>query len=81
VCQPIPPLAPQPYGAACELLAICDAGLACVWAENVPSCAGDQRCCTMIGAAAAPPECPDVGQTCIPFEDGATEGPCYCGIP
>jgi hypothetical protein len=81
VCQPVPPLEPQPYGAACEGgLAICDAGLACVWAERIPSCVG-QRCCTLLGNAAVPPECPEMGQTCVPFEDGATEGPCYCGIP
>jgi hypothetical protein len=36
VCQPVPPLEPQPYGAACEGLAVCDAGLACVWAERIP---------------------------------------------
>ncbi len=81
VCQPVPPLTPQPYAAECSGLAICDVGLACVWAENVPSCAGDQRCCTLLGDTLAPPVCPDVGQSCIPFDDAVMEGPCYCGIP
>lgn len=81
VCQPVPPLMPQPYAAECRGLAICDAGLACVWAENVPSCAGDQRCCTLLGDSLAPPACPDIGQSCIPIDDTMMEGPCYCGIP
>lgn len=80
VCLPLPPFQRFPYGSPCGGLDVCDEGLACMWSEHVPGC-GDTRCCTQLGDAAAPPECPDAMQTCIPFEDGAMDGLCYCGVP
>jgi hypothetical protein len=79
-CLPIPPFESQPYGAPCGLLQLCDAGHVCVEAPHVPGCA-DLGCCTTVGDIAAPPVCPDVTQSCIPFDDEAMEGPCFCGVP
>jgi hypothetical protein len=80
VCLPIPPFVPRPYGMPCSELSICDAGLVCVDAPHVPGCA-DNNCCTLIGDLAAPPVCPDITQSCIPFEPDTMEGLCYCGLP
>jgi hypothetical protein len=78
-CLPTPPFAPQPFGAPCDGIAVCDAGLACAGWELVPGC--EESCCTTLGDAAAPPACPDVEQTCIPFDEVAPfEGLCICGV-
>ena len=80
VCLPIPPFVAQPYGAPCGVLEVCDVGLVCVDEANFADC--DQLgCCTTLGDLAMPPVCPDATHTCLPFEEGATEGPCYCGVP
>ncbi|HET6584112.1 MAG TPA: hypothetical protein VFG69_11700, partial [Nannocystaceae bacterium] len=80
VCLPIPPFAAQPYGAPCGELQVCEPGHVCVDAANVPDCT-DLSCCTLAGELATPPECPEPTQSCIPFDDEAMEGPCYCGVP
>jgi hypothetical protein len=79
-CLPTPPFVPHGYGEACDGdLQLCASGLACVVPEHVPGCA-DLGCCTTVGDVAAPPVCPDVTQSCIPFDDESMQGPCYCGV-
>jgi hypothetical protein len=79
-CLPTPPFVPHGYGKGCDgELQLCAPGLACAPPEHVPGC-DDIGCCTTVGDLAAPPVCPDVTQTCIPFEPEATEGLCFCGV-
>jgi len=81
LCHPMPPFEPQPYGAPCLDLQLCDAGLMCVGAELVPGCV-DEDCCSLLGDLAAPPVCPDPMQECLPvFEDDLSKGLCVCGVP
>jgi hypothetical protein len=79
VCLPAQ-FEPQPYAAGCDEFAVCDEGLFCVVAADVPGCT-DPRCCTTLGESASPPMCPDATQTCIPIDDPMIpEGLCYCGV-
>jgi hypothetical protein len=84
VCQATAPLnAVAGYGEACSAFGeLCDEGLACAWPADVPGCEA-ARCCTVVGALAAPPACPDPTQSCVAaFPDGdappGLESLCYC---
>ena len=80
VCLPVPPFQPHGYGEPCQYVDVCDVGLLCVGADDVPGCA-DSGCCTVMGESAAPPVCPDETQTCIPLDDAMPlDGLCYCGV-
>lgn len=81
VCLPVPPFQPQPYGEPCTgVFELCDAGLICVYPEDVPGCDGEY-CCTVLGEWADPPPCPDPAQTCLPLdEEMPPDGLCYCGV-
>lgn len=81
LCHPTPQFEPQPEGSACGDLRLCDAGLGCVPAAYVPGCM-EESCCTRLGDLAAPPECADPMQECLPvFEGDPPEGLCFCGVP
>jgi len=75
----------QAYGDDCSDSLGCGTGLVCVGSGEVPGCAGG-RCCTTLGALAAPPICPDAMQTCVQlYADGDAplgyEDLCACTIP
>jgi hypothetical protein len=84
VCMPEVHVAPQAYGDDCSDALACGTGLVCRAAADVPGCVGT-HCCTTLADLAAPPPCPDVTQTCLPFyEDGTApeglENLCFCGV-
>jgi len=78
---------PGQYGDACYAISGCDKGFQCIFAENVPNCAGDMYCCSAWCDLEAPDTCKDFDQTigCVPWYEPGSETPGYenvgiCGI-
>ncbi len=69
------------YGDPCEFANVCDPGLACLFADNVPGCQAAD-CCSPFCDTDEPIACPDEEQVCIPwYEEGlAPPGQTNVGI-
>jgi hypothetical protein len=76
----------QPFD-ACEFINSCDPGNFCALPANAMECDPESTgCCLPFCPLDQPPECPGVGQECLPwFEDGTAppgfEQVGFCGIP
>jgi hypothetical protein len=78
---------PGQYGDACYAISGCDRGFQCIFAENVPNCAGDMYCCSVWCDTSMPDTCKDFDATidCVPWYEPGQETPGYenvgiCGI-
>lgn len=88
VCMPLVFEAiPGQYGDACYAISGCDRGFQCIFAENVPNCAGDMYCCSTWCDVTMPDTCKDFDPTidCVPWYEPGQETPGYenvgiCGI-
>ena len=88
VCMPLVFEAiPGQYGDACYAISGCDKGFQCIFALNVPNCAGDMYCCSSWCDLDAPNTCKDFDDTidCVPWYEQGSATPGYenvgiCGI-
>jgi hypothetical protein len=78
---------PGQYGDACYAISGCDRGYQCIFAENVPNCAGDMYCCSTWCDITMPDTCKAFDPTidCVPWYEEGQETPGYenvgiCGI-
>ena len=73
-------------GESCEYINVCDSGLTCAAAPNVPGCVG-MGCCTEFCDVTMPSggQCSGLEQECLPWFDAAEPTPGlenvgFCGI-